>query len=435
MTHSRTPALPAGAHLTKRPVIRGSEQRKRKVEFRSRPVEISAEKREITLEVANFPLGSVVRGKMMRCVVGFVLIGSICVESIAISEAQSLGSDTSIATNGVVVTYDRLPPTFGAAPKEIWFKRGDAVRIDTHWSDGQATIGQQFTRHGQKVIFNVQRLADGRLQSLYLMDDPLRALPEIPLRAFSGATEEYLGRNCRVWQLAHQFGNRQFVQSGCITSDGIELWWKNSDISTLRATSIAYKSVPEQDVKAPFEAFDLEKWAIFDENYDHSGDYRVDFSGNFYYRQTTRVSVKSGPWLSVSDQDKSGVSNVSLINMTTGFKAKYSKFLDGTRHFSVVRDAKPHLQSQPRAHEVRLDNHPDGMLLGEQCQWWDTAPGVHDAGRSECRTIDAIPLIIRTSSRGTQFHLTATHLSRSSQPISAVILRKEILDPAFWGFH
>jgi len=82
-----------------------------------------------------------------------------------------------------------------------------------------------------------------------------------------------------------------------------------------------------------------------------------------------------------------------------------------------------------------LPDKPEVAIFDEKCRWWDMAPGIADAGRSECLTSDDVPMAISTWSRGSHSEMTARRLRRSPQTLSAAFPPEQFTAPSYWGLE
>jgi len=360
------------------------------------------------------------------------LLGGLLLATLAAATAASAASD-------VVVEYERPPPTFGAAPQETLNRHGERIRIGSRTvrSDGVALTNAEFTAPGQAVRFRVGWYADGRLAYLGLMDDPLTAPPPNARRMRTGETQRLLGETCRVWQVANRtpYGF-DFVQSGCATADGVELWRRQAKIDYIAARRVVRRPVPAADVRVPVEVLDLAAWVGPDGLQRTSApaisDYEVVFEtpGPSIRR---RIARRSGDWTYEREDRYDGTVTVQIANRTRGLTLYYTRQHDGQRQVNVSRLATL-ANAVDEMPPVRLADRPDETILGERCRWWDLMPTTADAGLHVCRTADGVVLkrdeIVRADVRT----LTAARFRRGLQPTSAILPDAEIVSPAAWGF-
>ena len=334
----------------------------------------------------------------------------------------------------VEVAYHRPPPTFGNPPEEVLRQHGERIRIDSRSvmePSGIVLVRQKFTAPGQAASFELRRFEDGRLAFLSIMDDPLAAPPLASARRFTGETENRLGERCRVWRVENRTASgNAFIQAGCVTAEGVDLWRRQDDIDAIFATKVTRVRVPPSDVRVPTEALDLATWAPT-RPADHTHDYEVEFGwqGPQWPRLTAR---RSGPWRFVREV-RGAAYNVTVTNADEGVGLNYYRERNGVRHLSIYRRPGPHAPFD-EATGVRISGRPDETILGETCHWWDIMAGLEDAGRLECRTADGVPLKVVYIQRGDELVVVAVRLKRERQPLSAVMPTHDISSPSAWGF-
>jgi hypothetical protein len=341
----------------------------------------------------------------------------------------------STARADVTVSYDRPPPTFGAAPKEVMRQHGDRIRIDSRTPGNAmrpAWTLQKFTRPGQAVRFELSRTDDGRPAALTLMDDLLSAPPRSELRRFTGALETRLGERCRVWQAIRAgSAGHDFVQSGCVTADGVELWRRQASIDAVFATKVVRGPVPAGAVRPPVEVLSLDHWVPRARTEDHSKDYEVVLTAPSGLRMTTR---RSGDWIVIEEDLVRGGSRLTIGNVSEGFGLTYLRSPNGQRQLQIRR-VTPTRDAVDQQAGVRVADRADDTVFGQVCQWWDMMHGVMDAGRLECRTADGVVLKEERIVRGGGTMWVATKLTRKLQPLEAVERAgRSVLSPSVWGF-
>lgn len=336
-----------------------------------------------------------------------------------------------------IITYRRPKLRSGRPPEEIWHKHGEFVRIDigaTNWLD---KIFQQYTRPGQVTEFELLRNKDGEWQSLYVTTDRLSALPTMVSRTFSGATENRLGEICRVWQVVHKIGSGDdFVQSGCVTDKGIELWFQQATIDKIVATNIVYTPVAENEVRPPLEALSVESWWPMANNAIHRNDYQVELRSQklrslppFEY---SILRTRSGVW-ELTTRTGYGLS-LQLRSSVSDMSYDYWRSPDNKQSLTIHRHRGIYyLPKRYHSRPIRLGRD---KFLGTMCRWWNTQPNGTEGQNSECITPDGILLASSTinSPIAGSPEYRAIALTRSRQPLLAVMPPEHIGDPANWGF-
>ena len=261
------------------------------------------------------------------------------------------------------------------------------------------------------------------------MDDPLDAPPAASLRHWTGSVETHLGEHCRVWDAVRPTENgSSFVQSGCTTPDGFELWRKQASIDAITATRVRRTEVPLEAVRLPIEALNTAALLTAGANTDHRNDYAVLLHGPSGEIELYR---RSGDWRYVAVNGQ-GAASIDVRNVATGVSISYSRDATGTRRLGWSRP--------PYADHVREKGMPGAPLakasrrtiLSEQCTMRDLMAGVMDAGRQDCLTKDGIPLLSNRQSWGSERTLTAMRLSRSPQPLAEFRLPAALTQPDAW---
>jgi hypothetical protein len=336
-----------------------------------------------------------------------------------------------------IIDYDRPPPTFGKRPKEVWYKHGQSIRIDSESvlpKSKTVIVHHFYTRPGQRFSFLVSRYkSDGSLRMLMLLEDPVAAPPLISRRKFTEVKRTLIGEHCRVWNVGNPLeSGLPFVQSGCMTADGIDLERRQANIDAIFARRISREPVPADSVSIPLEVFRLTSWVAGQPKINHQQDFEVVLQAADP-RQGSEILRRSGPWkLHLKDAPTSQSTIVS--NEDAGLSISFGKGRNGPRRLSISRQSRePHQPPLDYAGEP-ITNLPGETILGEKCKWRDMMPGTADAGRHECRTADGIPLKISLTGWGSRTVLTAVTLHRSPQPIASALPGPDILSPATWGF-
>lgn len=340
----------------------------------------------------------------------------------------------SPAAADVVVKYDRPPPTFGKPSAETLHQHGDSMLIESNITNertGERFVRREFTRPGQSVVFRLLSAENGAYVSLTLMDDPLDAPPPKSLRNYAGDTGKVLGETCRIWQAVRPIDSKwsgDFVQSGCSTKDGVELWRRQANIDAIFARKVERRPVSAESVRPPTEALDLGRWAGLPRSQDHSGDYEVELRSEDG-RVRHRIARRSGSWVSISEDSYGPWFGHTVTNKENGIRTQYSKDPKGNRQFTISR-------GRPTTDDgrVRLKNLPDQTILGERCEWWDSMPHTSDAGRTDCITRDGIILKTNYVSMGSVTSIQAIRLTRAPQSLSSVLPTADMVSPSVWGF-
>lgn len=348
---------------------------------------------------------------------------------ISASEATQLDESPVVEFADAVITYDRPPPTFGHPTSFTVFQHQGMIRIDGEW-------GSAFTSLGQNVRFGISRAENGDVIGVNMIIDSLDAPPLLSERQFSGAVEQHLGETCWVWQKVNVTNrNTEFIQSGCITSDGIELWRRQADIDYVIATSIERRPVDPEEVRLPTEMLDIANWIDWEDSPDHSGDYEAILEGDNENRQIFR---RSGDWTyEGSEQSNLARRDWSVRNAIVGVAIRYWERDDGTRAFTIERqsDERPiYFSPEPRQIEGRADE----TLLGLSCRWSELGSEiivVSSAPTRRCLTNEGIPIkIVESGGRAARHEeFVIVSYSDAPQPFESILPGEELVSPESWG--
>jgi hypothetical protein len=335
---------------------------------------------------------------------------------------------------GFVIEYHRPPPTFGGPSVETWTKRGDLVRVDriaNREGGGPAMRVASYHRLGQPSVFSIGRFPDGSLATLHVMRDPLSHPPPLAERTFSGASEKHLGESCRRWQRSvAQPSGPAFEQSGCVTDDGVELWWRNANVHAIFAKAITETPVRSHDVEAPLDLLDFRKWMEGVPPGSHEGDYEVMLS-SINSPTPTKVVRRSGNWL-LQHEKRSSSETLTVTNSRAGITLRYNKGVGDHAQLSITRKVFGHSPRGGTSLRERMAGQ-DTMILGERCQWRNMTKGVADLSIGECLTKDGVSLAVTRMSHGAVWAMKATKLNRGRIPIESILPPAEIVSPATWG--
>lgn len=338
----------------------------------------------------------------------------------------------SVSRAGEIVDYSRPPPRYGAAASETHHIRDGVIRIDQRFLNGSpkmTLLRQRYTRSGQPFVFQTVRSADGRLLGVQAVDDPLTAPPARELRRETGRVETHLGRRCRVWEAVRPTSYQlTFVQSGCSTAEGIELWRRQASIDTIVAGRLRRAQVTAEEVRPPLEALDTTALMREAAGSDHSGDYEVTLAGDdgssAHYR-------RSGNWRYVEEHDARSF-YMTISNRLTGVTIDFSRDSDGTRRLGWSRPPWAPWPDKLRYGGRLLPGEPSQTILGERCFMHDMMYGVMDAGRVDCLTKDGVPLASSRRSWSSGRSLRAVRLSRAPVSLSQVSLARDVTDASAW---
>lgn len=333
---------------------------------------------------------------------------------------------------GEIVDYSHPPKQYGAVATETHRIKDGVTRIDRHEEAGDPKapmLRQEHTRPGQPFRFVTWRSADGRLVGVHAMDDPFAAPPPVELRRETGRIETHLGRQCRTWEAARPSGlQRTFLQSGCSTAEGIDLWRKQANIDTITADRLQRAKVTAEEVRPPLEALGTASLMREAAGSDHRGDYEVVLEGEDGSSASYR---RSGNWRYVEEQGR-GFISIRINNGLTGVAIDYSRGKDGARRLGWSRPPLAPISRRTQFGGRSLPGEPSQTILGERCVMRDMMPGVMDAGQIDCLTKDGVPLISNRTSWGSGRSLRAVRLSRKPQSLAKVSLARAVTDVGAW---
>jgi hypothetical protein len=330
----------------------------------------------------------------------------------------------------VTVVYAGSPAGFEARRAETLYRHGGSIRIDKPHSSGAQD--QTFWNLDQTTVLNVVRSPDGRPVSLMMQDRPDGYVPPMAARTFTGAEETYLGERCRVWRFSRplDFQGGQYVESGCVSGNGIEIWRNFGNSWGRVAKSISYRPLAPSHVRPPTEFLKVATWLPSGpQKIDHSHDYEVIF-GTSSSSDARAVARRSGAWTMLAEGEAWQTERAfRAVNLDARIWIEFRSETKGRRWLNI-RSGEGVLFAKWGENGGPVQSaQVDDLVLGEKCQWWDLTPMLLGRGESECRTSDGIPVEVLHSQA-----LVATRIRRGPQPLSAVLPGKDIISPAAWGF-
>lgn len=248
------------------------------------------------------------------------------------------------------------------------------------------------------------------------------------------ASEKVLGETCAIWEGVMGAGGpgRNFRRIGCVTADGIELWRRTSgsgelDLGSAQVVKFQRRSAAKAFTQPPPDLLDLARWndPLESPTLD-APDFEVTLTSE---AERANVIVRRHfPWV-YEDIKSNGRRILSgRIDGTASLALSFGP--DGEPHSLVFRrNPKGVNLPGPKA----MDK-PKEVILDETCTWFDMMPGVSDAGRTECRTGDGIPLKIAITGRGADGHTyLANKIVRRSITLAQVLPPQDTLDLRLWG--
>jgi hypothetical protein len=302
--------------------------------------------------------------------------------------------------------------------------RSDVVSKDVVLSDYDAP--GQFTR----VL--VARLRSGALYSLHL---DWANIPETPALADRTPTAEhrtFMGEACRVWEASQA----RFVQRGCTTADGIDLWRKDGTVRELTVTQLTRRHVPASAVTPPLHLLDPRVWVSRGQRAqptDSEGAEVVLRPDDF--RRGPLIVRRSGAWLSVQQGRPASVDyTFTLSNSVERLSYSFYRTEKGAGHLSIQK-ARPGDEDEAGAPPAWIDGPGDETVLGEACRWVNPTPNIvtSESGIRECRTRDGLPLKVFLRRRGSETEYTAVTLHRGKVPLADVMPPPGPAGLSAWG--
>lgn len=290
--------------------------------------------------------------------------------------------------------------------------RSDEVRKDVVVSDYDAP--GQFTR----VL--VARLRSGALLSLQLDWASMPGTPALADRTPTAEHRTFMSETCRVWETS-QAG---FVQRGCTTADGIDLWRKDGTVRELTVTQLARRHVPASAVTPPLHLLDPRLWVSRGQRAQpaDSEGAEVILTPDDFLRGPLVVR-RSGAWLSVQQGRPASVDyTFTLSNSVERLSYLFYRTEKGAGHLSIGK-ARPGAEDEGGVPPAWIEGPGDETVLGEACRWVNPTPNIvtSEGGVRECRTRDGLPLKVSLGRRGGFTEYTAVTLHRGKVPLADVM--------------
>ncbi len=250
--------------------------------------------------------------------------------------------------------------------------------------------------------------ANGRykyLQVERVANDRDRMLTRTPIKR----RERALGENCFVWKMGYVASYLASINRlDCIANDGITLWsrfYSRSGVvgDSWQAISLDRRPQAVSDAKPPADMLDWSRWHQLEKTKTSQpleNDFEVVLDGGGMSSSIRRHSDVT----LIDTKYANGVRHLELSGPTITL---HYGTLGGSRSLIIRRHA-------PVAETGIKTLDRSDFVLGEMCLWFDVGGGIEDAGKSECQTVDGVPLKIEQFSRGGHTSLTATRISRKS---------------------
>lgn len=257
------------------------------------------------------------------------------------------------------------------------------------------------------------------------------------------------GDTCRFWEVVHR--RTDVKEDGikyleCYTLDGIQLVEKFpshqpgefSVISTL--SKLKRRQVARHEVYPDKKLLDVSYWIGPVGSAKFVSSKRPDYVVKYEGSGSSVVRKRHFPWISVEVDAKGRGRELRGWNETNW--AGWSVDMDERGRpdvFYIVNAVTGEQDPAMRTRSFDLVTNPEKMgksdvILGEDCEWYNMAPNVADAGQHQCLTADKIPLAIEhTSAWSSSTMLIAVDVSRKSVRFDEVLPKQELFDPSFWG--
>jgi len=259
----------------------------------------------------------------------------------------------------------------------------------------------------------------------------------------TGEKQTYLGETCTVWDVERTKPEEikrwhAMTRLSCITDDGIELWQKRSyesSIYSLEATRIERRPVAAQDT-APPPRLALDWW---DRNApapapsdipDHEVVMKLP-ERHPLAAMSFQTHHRSGQWERI-DESLGARRHIQIAHKPSGFFFTFWTDADGRlTSLNMMRPGKP--VDPPAAHlqPKALDQYE--TVLGENCRWFDMAPGLQDGSMTACLAQDGVALAEENSCRPCHPTVwTAVSVSRRTVTSDEMKPPEELFDPQMW---
>lgn len=256
----------------------------------------------------------------------------------------------------------------------------------------------------------------------------------------TGERQTVLGEPCTVWEVARSRVSRNdLTQTSCVTDDGIELWYQFSTPAYVftrgEATRVERRAVPATEVLPPRDALRLDQW------FDNAAvppkappDFEAVLEPTDGEPKLTRTVRQRGGWTYAAASEGTTLRTLEVSHAFGSFQFRYEAGTPTTRAgLNVMTLRSPPASGPPLAFGEPRDMGKTETVLGEQCRWYDTMPGVADAWRSACRTRDGITLKEEFGSWGSRSSQVAVRLTRRPISLDEIKPPPALLDLRTWG--
>ena len=172
-------------------------------------------------------------------------------------------------------------------------------------------------------------------------------------------------------------------------------------MNDFRVVRLERRRVSEAEMSPPPELLRWSTWTrLYPATLQPGLNDEVVLRGDGRGGDETRVLRRLG---AARSEDSRSAAGRNLTIYTGALVVQYL-ISEHERTFSIV--------PTPPGEDRAVIQNERGNVLVQACRWYDSWPGVSDAGRWDCRTADGASLAIRQSSWGRMWRLTATQYRR-----------------------
>ncbi|HVY59452.1 MAG TPA: hypothetical protein VHA77_16495 [Xanthobacteraceae bacterium] len=290
----------------------------------------------------------------------------------------------------------------------------------------------------------ITRNSDGSYRSLSISRSPSDGSGHDVHRTKTDQTDSVLGENCTVWRSTRGSATGYL---DCVTTDGIDLWTRVELTSgyvwrSARVTKLVRRDISPEEVQFPGEVLDWSTWYQSPPQTvsEPAGarNYEVQLQEHFQRagedRLTTIVHRRRGGEEFSEHRGWRG----ARVNFTSAILSlSYTEGPDGRAdHLGIRRrDALSTGDNTARLENLTRRTDRTETVLGENCTWFDIAPGMADGSNWECRTIDGIAVVLdHSGSRPRTVAISrAISIRREQVTERDMVPPPKLFDWATWG--
>jgi hypothetical protein len=368
----------------------------------------------------------------MRRLIGGLLVALIAVPAVGHTPFEPLASSpdhvvTMIETDGA-----------GKKKERVVTHHGEWTRVETTWEGRRAT---QYFKRDEAVTVRIGDGKAGEYSTFSIVRGPERLsdLDYTPIK--TNERQTFLGETCTVWDAQRASnpgpGRPQLNRTSCVTDDGIELWYKFASttyvFSRAEATRVDRRPVSSDEVHPPRGLPSLDPWF---ENAAVPDKMPPDFEAALEdeAHKLTRTIRQHGGWTYIEVSSGAALQTLEISHAFASFRFRYDAGAPTTpARLNVMTLRSPPASGPPLPAREPKDMDKTETVLGEQCRWYDTMPGVMDASHTACRTQDGITLKETFSSWGSTSSFAATRFARRPVRLDEIKPPPAVLDRKTWG--